>query len=93
VHRELIRNTAFVRKLRRYLKTHFDAIGEVEATLLLLSENAFDPRLKTHKLTGDLEGIWACSASYDLLILFEIVQHDGAEAILLLTLGTHDAVY
>jgi len=93
VHRDLIRSTGFVRKLRRCLKRQPDAIGEVEATLLLLSEDAFDPRLKTHKLAGDLEGICACSVGYDLRILFEFVHHEGAEAVLLLTLGTHDAVY
>ena len=29
--------------------------------------------------------MWACTAGYDLRILFELVQHKGAEAILLLT--------
>lgn len=62
MHRDLIRSAAFIRKLRRYLKRHPDAIGEIEATLALLSEDAFGPQLRTHKLTGDLEGVWACSA-------------------------------
>ena len=30
---------------------------------------------------------------YDLRVLFEFTQHDGAEAILLLAIGTHDQVY
>jgi mRNA-degrading endonuclease YafQ of YafQ-DinJ toxin-antitoxin module len=93
VHRELIRSNALIRKLRRHLKKQPGAIGEVEAALTLLSEDTFDPRLKTHKLTGDLEGVWACSAGYDLRILFEFVQQEEAEAILLLTIGTHDEVY
>ena len=91
--RELIRSTAFVRAARRYLKKQPQAADELEATLSLLSENAFDPRLKTHKLKGDLDGVWACSAGYDLRVLFEIVQHEGTEAILVLTMGTHDEVY
>jgi mRNA-degrading endonuclease YafQ of YafQ-DinJ toxin-antitoxin module len=93
VNRELIRTTAFIRAARRFLKKHPQADEDLEATLLLLAEDAFDPRLKTHKLKGDLEGVWACSAGYDLRILFELVQHDGAEAVLLLTMGTHDEVY
>jgi hypothetical protein len=40
-----------------------------------------------------LEGSWACSAGYDLRILFRFVTHSGAEAILLLTVGGHDEVY
>ena len=60
---------------------------------LMLSDDAFDPRLKTHKLSGDLQGLWACSVGYDLRILFEFVEHEGAEAILLVSVGTHDEVY
>ena len=93
MNRELLRSGAFIRTARRYLKKHPHAADELEGTLLLLSKDAFDPRLKTHKLTGDLDGVWACSAGYDLRILFELVQHEGAEAILLLTMGTHDNVY
>jgi len=58
VNRELIRSTAFIRAARRYLKKHPRASDEFEATLLLLSQDAFDPRLKTHKLKGDLDGVW-----------------------------------
>jgi addiction module RelE/StbE family toxin len=93
VNRELIRTTRFVRALRRYLKRHRDAEPEVREALELLSADAFDPRLKTHKLTGELTDVWACSAGYDLRILFEFVQNEGEEAILLLTMGTHDEVY
>ena len=59
----------------------------------IFKKNPFDPRLKTHKLTGDLDGVWACSAGYDWRVLFEFIQHEGSEAILLLTVGTHDEVY
>jgi mRNA-degrading endonuclease YafQ of YafQ-DinJ toxin-antitoxin module len=75
------------------LKRRPQLAADAEAALQILSEDAFDPRLKTHKLSGDLQGCWACSAGYDLRILFEFVQHGDAEAILLLTVGTHDEVY
>ena len=93
VTRELLRTTAFLRALRRFVKRRPQAAAQVEATLQILAEDAFDPQLKTHKLSGDLEGVWACSAGYDLRILFEFVEHEGAEAIPLLTVGTHDEVY
>jgi addiction module RelE/StbE family toxin len=93
VNRELIRTTRFVRALRRYLKKHRDAEPDIRNALQLLSADAFDPRLKTHKLTGELQDVWACSAGYDLRILFEFIEHNGAEAISLLTMGTHDEVY
>jgi mRNA-degrading endonuclease YafQ of YafQ-DinJ toxin-antitoxin module len=62
-------------------------------TLELLAEDAFHPQLKTHKLKGKLAGSWACSAGYDLRIIFQFVKHHGAEAILLEAIGTHEEVY
>jgi hypothetical protein len=59
----------------------------------LLAEDAFHRQLKTHKLKGRLVGSWACSAGYDLRMVFQFVQYKGAEAILLESLGTHDEVY
>ena len=50
-------------------------------------------RLRTHKLHGELVGSWACSAGYDLRVVFAFVEHDGAEAVLLQSVGTHDEVY
>lgn len=60
---------------------------------MALSSDAFHPSLKTHKLKGKLRGSWACSVDYDLRIVFEFVKHEGDDAILLETVGTHDEVY
>lgn len=65
----------------------------LRAALESLAEDAFHAALKTHKLKGDLAGLWACSAGYDLRIVFEFVLHEGAEALLLQSVGTHDEVY
>ncbi len=46
-----------------------------------------------HKLKGELTGSLACSAGYDLRLIFEFVPHEGAEAILLQNIGTHEEVY
>ncbi len=62
-------------------------------TLDLLEEDAFHPSLRTHKLKGRLADRWACSAGYDLRILFRFVVHEEAEAILLLAVGGHEEVY
>ncbi len=67
--------------------------ASVEATLEQLSADASHPSLRTHKLQGSLSGCWACSGGYDLRVVFEYMQHEGSEAILLLSLGAHDQVY
>jgi addiction module RelE/StbE family toxin len=93
VTRELTRTTAFIRAAKRHLKKNPLAARDLQSTLELLAADAFDPRLKTHKLKGDLAGVWACSAGRDLRVLFEFVTGKDGEAILLLTVGTHDEVY
>lgn len=59
----------------------------------MLECDVFHPSLRTHKLSGDLAGLWSSSAGYDLRIVFELVHYNGAEAVLLLSVGTHDEVY
>jgi addiction module RelE/StbE family toxin len=93
VRRDLVRTSAFVRAARRHLKKNSRLAADVEAILEVLAENAFDNRLKTHKLKGALDGIWACSAGRDLQILFQFAQRGDRETIQLLSLGTHDEVY
>lgn len=91
--RQLLRSTAFLRTAKKILKRKSPLAPKVEATLELLANDAFDPRLQTHKLSGELAGSWACSAGYDFRIIFSFVQYENAEAILLETMGTHDDVY
>jgi mRNA interferase YafQ len=93
MRRVLLRSAAFVRAAKRIVKKSPEVGPILHATLELLAEDAFSPSLKTHKLKGDLAGSWACSAGYDLRIVFDFVQHEEAEAILLLSVGTHDEVY
>jgi len=93
VTRKLLRSPAFGRDLRRWLKSHPESDESLAAALEQLSADAAHPTLRTHKLSGTLGGCWACSAGYDLRIVFQFTQHGGEEAILLLALGTHDEVY
>jgi len=82
-----------VRAAKRYVKRHPTVIHDLRFTLQLLTTDPFHPKLKTHKLKGDLAEVWSCSAGYDLRILFEFTTHEGQEAIHLLSIGTHDEVY
>ena len=91
--RLLLRSSSFVGAAKKLVKKHPQSAVDIQSVLELLASDAFHPRLKTHKLKGDLEGSWACSAGYDLRIVFRLVQFQGAEAILLESIGTHDEVY
>ncbi len=91
--RQLISSPAFLRAAKKNLKRHPQSRTILQATLELFAKNAFDARLKTHKLKGNFDGVWACSVEYDLRVLFEFVTQENNEAILLLTVGSHDEVY
>lgn len=91
--RRLLRSGAFVRAAQREVRKHPHIAEDIRASVELLAQDAFHPQLRTHKLKGTLKGSWACSAGFDLRIVFKFVQHEGAEAILLETIGTHEEVY
>ncbi len=56
----------------------------------LFSQNPFDRRLRAHKLTGKLEGLWAFSVTYDCRVIFKFLDKDE---VLLVDIGSHDEVY
>ena len=91
--RLLLPSTAFIRSSRRFARKHPQLAAELQLTLELMAEDAFHPQLKTHKLKGRLAGSWACSAGYDLRVVFQFVKHKGQDAILLEGVGTHDEAY
>ncbi len=91
--RNLVRSTAFVRAARRTVRKDPKLASQISLTLRRLSEDVFHPLLRSHKLKGALRGKWAATVQYDLRIVFRFVEHEGEEAILLLTLGSHDEVY
>lgn len=91
--RQLLRSNAFVRAARRALKKSPLSAEALGSALQMLEQDAFQPGLRSHKLKGRLEGTWACSAGFDLRILFRFVDHQKTEAILLLTVGNHEEIY
>ena len=53
-------------------------------------ENPFDPRLKTHKLSGSLEGLWSFAVAHDCRVIFRFLSE---AQVLLIDIGKHDEVY
>jgi mRNA-degrading endonuclease YafQ of YafQ-DinJ toxin-antitoxin module len=93
--RELVLSPRFQRSFRKFVRHNLQLQLHIEQTLVKMREDVFAPNLGTHKLTGDLLGLLACSCGYDCRILFSIQQQPDTqqEVILLLDIGTHDVVY
>ena len=50
-------------------------------------KNAFDARLRTHKLRGELEGYWSYSINYQHRILFRFINDNE---VIYYDIGAHD---
>ena len=68
--RALAWDASFRRAFRRQTRKNSRLRQRILAVLELLAQDVFDPRLKTHKLRGQLEGLWACWVEYDCRIVF-----------------------
>lgn len=93
--RSLIWSAAFVRAFKRAIRRRPELRSKLEIVLQTLVDDPFYPTLRSHKLKGQLAGVWACTVDYDCRILFEFVNSPDTEEddILLLTIGKHDEVY
>ena len=83
---------AFKKQVRRAPQLQADILHALE----LLKDDPFAPSLKTHKLSGELDGCWACSVAYDCRIIFSFTDDPDApneRVLMLLDVGTHDKVY
>jgi mRNA interferase YafQ len=49
----------------------------------------------SHKLSGNLEGLWSCTVAYDCRIIFSFSEDEEylEVIILLIDIGSHDQVY
>jgi addiction module RelE/StbE family toxin len=86
---------SFKRAFKRLVKKNPQIQEKVLSVLQLLTEEPFHPSLKSHKLTGELDGLWSCSVNYDCRIIYELVKDETTEEeyINVIDIGCHDEVY
>ncbi len=91
----LTTDSKFKRSFKRLVKKSPQLQDKILAVLEILSNDPFTPALKSHKLTGQLEGLWACSVAYDCRIIFAFKQdlETAEDLIVLIDIGSHDEVY
>lgn len=70
--RKLIWGKTFAKVFKKNIKNILTQDNDIEATLKLLINDPLASQLLTHKLKGKLAGSWACSAGYDLRIIFDL---------------------
>ena len=91
----LTTDASFKRAFKRLVKKNPQLQDRILAVLELLGNDPFHLSLKSHKLTGKLEGLWACSIAYDCRVIFAFKKdvETGNDLIVLTDIGSHDEVY
>jgi mRNA interferase YafQ len=93
--KKLVLTPKFKRSFRKFIRRNSKLQNQVESTLIQMEQDVFAPQLDTHKLSGKLDGLKACSCGYDCRILFTLALDPltDQEVIVLLDIGSHDEVY
>ena len=91
----LTTDSSFKRSFKRLTRKNSQLQDKILDILELLSKDPFTPSLKSHKLSGKLDGLWSCSVAYDCRVIFAFRKDTTTEEdlIVLIDIGTHDEVY
>ena len=80
----------FKRVYRKKVKNDDELKSRFWGAVEMFAKDPFQSRLRTHKLTGKLDGLLAFSVSYDCRVIFKFVSKTE---ILLIDIGGHEEVY
>ena len=86
----LVWDQAFKKKYKKIFTLNAELKKSFWEAITSFSQNPFDPKLRTHKLTGKLKGLWSFSVSYNCRVIFRFISD---HEVLLIDIGSHDEVY
>jgi mRNA-degrading endonuclease YafQ of YafQ-DinJ toxin-antitoxin module len=87
---EILPTSGFRRAFKRKVRGNKILEKRFRDRVEIFQQDPSDPRLKTHQLSGQLEGLWSFSIDYDVRVVFSFVESDRA---LFIDIGTHDELY
>lgn len=70
----------------------FETKTEFWVRVELFISDPFDPKLKTHKLSGKLKNLWSFSVENDVRVVFFFTDDKPKKAVFV-DLGSHNEVY
>jgi addiction module RelE/StbE family toxin len=80
----------FIKQYKLLSKRNPNLVKKLEKLTEIFINNPKHPILKTHSLSGKLQGKYAFWISWDLRVVFEWLDN---KSVRFLVLGTHDKVY
>ncbi len=86
---------SFKRGLKKAVRSNPLLEQKIFDMLEFLCKDPFDSRLRSHKLHGKLDGLWACRIEYDCRIVFAFDKDPKSDdhLIALIDVGKHDELY
>ena len=93
--RKLKVSPKFKKAYRKFVRKYPFLQTKIDKAIKQIESDAFAPELVTHKLSGNLFGLFGCTCGYDCRIVFSLEKEkpSGEEFIVLIDIGTHDEVY
>jgi len=87
---EIAFSAAFRREIKKRIKGNPSFENFFFECLDLFIHDPFNPKLKTHKLSGKLKELWSFSIEYDLRVVF---YFESDRKVVLVDIGSHNEVY
>ncbi len=85
---------AFSSSFKRVFKKRIKGKSKLEEKFWdrveVFTQNPYDEKLRTHKLSGKLKELWSFSVEYDVRVVFYFVSDSKA---IFIDIGKHDEVY
>ena len=83
-------SSTFKRAFKKRIAGRKDLEEKFWRRVEIFTADPYDPRLRTHKLSGILSELWSFSLAYDLRVIFHFMPQNRA---VFENIGSHDEVY
>ena len=87
---EIAFSSSFKRAFRKRVQGKVGLEARFWERVAIFQNNPFDPRIRAHKLSGQLKDLWSFSVEYDVRVIFSFIEDGKA---LFIDIGTHKEVY
>jgi len=87
---EIAFSSSFKRAFKKRVAGNPNAEARFWERVEAFKSDPFDPKLRTHKLSGKLKDLWGFTVEYDLRVVFYFVDTHRA---VFVDIGTHTEVY
>ena len=87
---EIVPTSTFRKAFKRKVRGNKTLGVRFRKRVAIFQNDPFDPRLRTHRLSGQLQGLWSFSIDYDVRVVFSFAEPNQA---VFVDIGTHEEVY